>query len=162
MRGDSESNHQTNFSQSIQGKADDDIGKPDITEFAQAIEATSSQRDNHGGSRLHMSGSMVSDIRPPAFLIPPPEALIAKTVQTKEEARGATSFVQIQRLIGKERIERLNKYKEKRNREPVEATGNMSEYMVENWRRNRLIYCRFGEKHLETLEKRKNSHVPQQ
>ena len=104
---------------------------------------------------------MVSDIRPPAFMIPPPEALIAKTSVSKEEAKGATSFVQIARLMGKERVERLNAFKAKRLREPVEPTGNMSEYMVNNWQRNRLIFCRFGEKHLETLEKRKNSNLAQ-
>ena len=102
---------------------------------------------------------MVSDIRPPAFLIPPPEALIAKTVQTKEEAKGATSFVQIARLIGKERVERLNAMKAKGMRAPVDPTGSLTEYMVSNWNRNRLIYCRFGEKHLETMEKRRKSNL---
>ena len=103
---------------------------------------------------------MVSEqMRPPVFMIPPPEALIAKTVVTKEEAKGATSFVQIARLMGKERVERLNAYHAKRMREPVDPTGVMSDYMVQNWQRNRLIYCRYGEKHLEAMEKRKSSNL---
>ena len=109
---------------------------------------------------MNVSGSMVSEqMRPPVFMIPPPEALIAKTVVTKEEAKGATSFVQIARLMGKERVERLNAYHAKRMREPVDPTGVMSDYMVQNWQRNRLIYCRYGEKHLEAMEKRKSSNL---
>jgi hypothetical protein len=50
------------------------------------------------------------DIDPNIFLIPPPEALLAKSAFVPEDAvtGGDVSFLKLQRLIGKERIERLN------------------------------------------------------
>ena len=55
----------------------------------------------------------------------------------------------------------MNAAKAKKLREPVDATGIMSDYMVNNFNRGRLIYCRFGEKHLLDMEKRKNSCLAQ-
>ena len=46
-----------------------------------------------------------------------------------------------------DRIEKLNAAK-KRMHEPVEPTGIMSDYIVNNWHRQKLIYCRFGEKYI--------------
>lgn len=37
----------------------------------------------------------------------------------------------------------------------------MSDYMVNNWHRGRLVYCRFGEKYMQDLEKRKTSILSQ-
>ena len=70
-----------------------------------------------------------------------------RTVATKEEAKGAQTFVAMQRLMGRERIEKMNAAK-KRLHEPVEPTGIMSDYIVNNWHRQKLIYCRFGEKYI--------------
>ena len=83
-------------------------------------------------------------------LLPPAEALISKSAFVKEEAKtGAPiNFVKLQRLYGQERVELMNPYKGGRKNQPVNPTGIMSDYMVNNWHRGRLVYCRFGEKYM--------------
>lgn len=94
------------------------------------------------------------------FLFPPAEALMPKSMMVKEEAKtvGGMNFLKVQRLQGMERIELMGAAN-KRSKfiEPVTPTGNISDYMVNNWKRDRLIYCRFGEKYMKDLQKRQNS-----
>lgn len=94
-------------------------------------------------------------------MFPPAEALMPKSMMVKEEAKtvGGLNFLKVQRLQGMERIELMGQNNNKRSKwiEQIPATGNISDYMVNNWKRDKLIYCRFGEKYMKDLEKRKNS-----
>jgi hypothetical protein len=84
----------------------------------------------------------------------------------KEEAKtGAPiNFLKLQRLWGKERIEQMNADKNggghfngHRNSNDISNSTTISEYIISNMHANKLIYCRFGEKYLQDIEKRKNS-----
>jgi len=44
-----------------------------------------------------------------------------------------------------------------RNSSDISNSTTISEYIISNMHANKLIYCRFGEKYLQDIEKRKNS-----
>ena len=44
-----------------------------------------------------------------------------------------------------------------RNSSDISDSTTISEYIISNMHVNKLIYCRFGEKYLQDIEKRKNS-----
>ena len=70
-------------------------------------------------------------------MIPPPEALLAKSAYVPEEAvtGGDVSFLKLQRLIGLERVERLNAYNKERMACPdrpgdIPMNTNMVDYIM--------------------------------
>ena len=101
------------------------------------------------------------------FEIPPPISLIKKSAIENEPVKtGAPiAFIKFARLQGKEFIEGLNP-DNKKNNEPLLPTSTdiphsqtINDYMLNAREVNRLVYCRFGEKYLNDLEKRKNSNI---
>ena len=100
------------------------------------------------------------------FIIPPPEALLSKTLFVKEEAKSGAgiSFLKLQRLQGKELVEKMNPDKAGNRRCRKEAAEcdiseciTISDYIISSWHQKKLIYCRYGEKYVTDLEKRKKS-----
>lgn len=101
------------------------------------------------------------------FEIPPPISLIKKSAIENEPVKtGAPiAFIKFARLQGKEFLEGLNPDNKKSN-EPLQPTATdishsqtINDYMLNARDVNRLVYCRFGEKYLNDLEKRKNSNI---
>mmetsp|Transcript_37006 Transcript_37006/g.56735 ORF Transcript_37006/g.56735 Transcript_37006/m.56735 type:complete len:106 (+) Transcript_37006:976-1293(+) len=43
----------------------------------------------------------------------------------------------------------------------VNAQGQISDYIINSYKQGSLVYCRFGEKYVTDLEKRKNSVLAQ-
>ena len=41
----------------------------------------------------------------------------------------------------------------------IKEASNMNEYMMNAKEADRLVYCRFGEKYIADMEKRKNSNI---
>ena len=110
--------------------------------------------------------------------IPPPEDLIKKTVVDDEPVKtGAPiAFLKFNRLYGRERQEKMNPDNKIRSGPDAEgqvaAAGSnvpgyveiapattISDYMINAKEANRIVYCRFGEKYISDLEKRKNSNI---
>lgn len=101
------------------------------------------------------------------LLLPPPEELIKKKLIENEQARTGAPipFIKFGRLQGKEQIEKLDP--ENPNKDlPVEPTvtdippcNQINDYLIGAKNANRLVYCRFGEKYVTDLEKRKNSNI---
>ena len=71
--------------------------------------------------------------------------------------------MKLQRLMGRERIERMGPDKAKgtgpRDRTPTDIADSLTvtDYLINGMAANRLIYCRFGEKYIQDLVKRKKS-----
>lgn len=101
------------------------------------------------------------------MLLPPPEELIKKKLIENEAARTGAPipFIKCGRLIGNEKIEKLDPENPARD-VPVEPTVTeippctmINDYLIHAKNANRLVYCRFGEKYVTDLEKRKNSNI---
>lgn len=98
---------------------------------------------------------------------PPPEELIRKTAMDQEPVKtGAPiAFVKFQRLLGRERIEKMNPDNKKSDPPPEANTGDIasastiSEYILNAREANSLVYCRFGEKYLTDMERRQKSQL---
>lgn len=96
-------------------------------------------------------------------MIPPPEQLIKKSANPVEEAKtgAGINFCKLQRLLGMERLERLGQ----RGNAPQFIrpadlwSEKVNEYIINAFNTKRLVYCRFGEKYVHDLEKRKNSSL---
>ena len=102
------------------------------------------------------------------FIIPPPEALMPKRLFPKEDSISGAgiAFMKLQRLHGKELIERMNPYKNGQRRIryargdiDIEDCQSISDYIISSWKNKKLIYCRYGEKYITDLEKRKKSSL---
>lgn len=101
--------------------------------------------------------------------MPPPEDLIKKTAVDDEPVKtGAPiAFIKFNRLLGRERVEKMNPDNENRGQPPPETPVNngitpantISDYMINAKEANRIVYCRFGEKYIADLEKRKASNI---
>ena len=68
--------------------------------------------------------------------------------------------------MGQERIERLNpdnKLADGQSLEPpvtdIATSTSINDYVINARAAGRLVYCRFGEKYVTDLEKRKNSNI---
>jgi hypothetical protein len=106
-------------------------------------------------------------------LLPPPEDLIKKSIVENEPAKtGAPiAFLKIQRQTGNERREKLNPDNKQGPQSPravttppssppeIAPSTTISDYLINAKEANRLVYCRFGEKYITDLEKRKNSNI---
>lgn len=101
------------------------------------------------------------------MLLPPPEELIKKKFIENEDARTGAPipFIKFGRLFGKETVEKLDPENANKD-QPVEPTvsditpaSTILDYMINAKQANRLVYCRFGEKYIADLEKRKNSNI---
>ena len=108
---------------------------------------------------------------------PPPEDLIKKTAVDEEPVKtgAAISFIKFNRLMGRERVEKLNPDNDKsKNTDNANSSGNpqaatavsdiatattLNDYMLNARDAGRLVYCRFGEKYLQDMERRKNSNL---
>lgn len=108
---------------------------------------------------------------------PPPEDLIKKTVMDDEPVKtgAAIAFIKFNRLMGRERVEKLNPDNDKsKNTDNPNSSGNpqaaatcsditaastLNDYMLNAREAGRLVYCRFGEKYLQDMERRKNSNL---
>jgi hypothetical protein len=98
------------------------------------------------------------------MLLPPPEELFKKTVVENEQARTGAPipFLKFGRLLGEERIEKLNPDNKPEQPEvppDISPAQNISDYLINAKLANKLVYCRFGEKYVADLEKRKNSNI---
>lgn len=98
------------------------------------------------------------------LFIPPPEQLIKKSANPLEEAKSGAgiSFCKLQRLLGMERLERLNQMRGAAHafQRPADLwSEKLNEYIINAYNTKRLVYCRFGEKYVLDLEKRKNSNI---
>jgi hypothetical protein len=101
--------------------------------------------------------------------MPPPEALIRKSAVEDEPVKtGAPiAFIKFNRLLGLERIEKMNPDNENRGQVPTAApvdTGiapanTISDYLINAKEVNRIVYCRFGDKYIQDLEKRRASNI---
>ena len=105
--------------------------------------------------------------------MPPPEELIRKTAMDDEPVKtGAPiAFIKFNRLLGRERIEKLNPESKDRGQAPsapdggamgaggIPASSTINDYMINAKEVGRLVYCRLGEKYVADLEKRKNSNL---
>lgn len=90
-----------------------------------------------------------------------------KSLFPKEDAKSGAgiTFLKLQRLQGKELVEKLNPDKSgarraRQNRgEDIDVSEcmNISDYIIHAWHHKKLIYCRYGEKYVSDLEKRKKS-----
>jgi len=99
----------------------------------------------------------MSDAKMMDFM-PPPEDLIRKSAVEDEPVKtGAPiAFIKFNRLLGRERIEKMNPDNENRGQAPTAApveTGivpanTISDYMINAKDANRIVYCRFGEKYI--------------
>ena len=99
----------------------------------------------------------MSDAKMMDFM-PPPEDLIRKSAVEDEPVKtGAPiAFIKFNRLLGRERIEKMNPDNENRGQVPTAApveTGivpanTISDYMINAKDANRIVYCRFGEKYI--------------
>jgi hypothetical protein len=89
----------------------------------------------------------------------PPEDLIKKSAVEDEPVKtGAPiAFIKFNRLLGRERIEKMNPDNQNRGQAPIIAvpidTGivpanTISDYMINAKEANRIVYCRFGEKYI--------------
>ena len=73
------------------------------------------------------------------------------------------AFVKFQRLLGRERIEKMNPDNQSREPPPEASNGDIasastiSEYILNARDANSLVYCRFGEKYLADMERRQKS-----
>lgn len=93
---------------------------------------------------------------------PPPEELIRKTASEAEPVKtGAPiAFVKFQRLIGQERIEKMNPDNDKKEVPPessnseIAPANTISEYILNARDVNLLVYCRFGDRYLADMERR--------
>lgn len=98
---------------------------------------------------------------------PPPEELIRKTATDQEPVKtGAPiAFVKFQRLMGQERIEKMNPDNDKKEipmdtaNSDIATSTTISEYMLNARDANTLVYCRFGEKYLSDMERRQKSNL---
>lgn len=84
------------------------------------------------------------------MFIPPPEELIKKSVIVNEVIKtGAPiNFIKMDKLLGDEPIEYVNKLKlkEKKKDEDIDRTPsrNLNEHLINSFNENKLVYCRFG------------------
>jgi hypothetical protein len=99
--------------------------------------------------------------------IPPPEELVQKSSVAAEEAQSGAqiAFLKLQRLMGAERLERLNAENANRNcpwnrDSDVRLDTSISDYIVNCAQAGKIVYCRLGEKYIQDLEKKKNSGIP--
>ena len=66
--------------------------------------------------------------------------------------------------MGQEKIEKLNP-DNKKDYDPtptpsdIAPASTITDYLINAKMANRLVYCRFGEKYVTDLEKRKNSNI---
>lgn len=125
-------------------------------------------QENDGG--LYSIGiPRTIDFNANKIMIPPPEALIKKSVILQEPAKtGAQiAFLKLQRFIGKELGDRLNAPRDKmqppadRYVGEVAQNTSIADYLINNNSLGKIVYCRFGEKYIADLEKRKNSLLSQ-
>lgn len=89
-----------------------------------------------------------------------------KSMFIHEEAKSGAgiSFLKLQRLQGKELVEKMNPDKAGNRRAGV-GYGDcdisecmaISDYIIDSFHSKKLIYCRYGEKYVNDLEKRKKS-----
>jgi len=96
---------------------------------------------------------------------PPPEDLIKKTAIDDEPVKSGAgiAFIRFNRLMGRERVEKLNPDNKQRggdnpqnagnpqggpNSSDITAASNISDYILNAKDATRLVYCRFGEKYL--------------
>jgi len=100
------------------------------------------------------------------MLLPPAEELFKRSVIENEQARTGAPipFIKFGRLMGKELVEKLNP--DNKDLEQPEPTTTdivpapyINDYLLNAKTAGRLVYCRFGEKYLNDLEKRKNSNI---
>mmetsp|Transcript_4821 Transcript_4821/g.7261 ORF Transcript_4821/g.7261 Transcript_4821/m.7261 type:complete len:336 (-) Transcript_4821:2969-3976(-) len=100
----------------------------------------------------------------------PPEDLIKKTVVDVEPVKtgGPFAFIKFNRLLGQERLEEMNPVNRNRDgtmgcyggfESEIPVATTISDYMINAKEVNRLVYCRFGEKYVTDLEKRRNSNL---
>lgn len=91
-----------------------------------------------------------------------------KSLFIQEEAKSGAgiSFLKLQRLQGKELVEKMNPDKSgnkrsRRDRGEVDISDciSISEYIINSFYKKKLIYCRYGEKYVLDLEKRKKSSL---
>ena len=106
-------------------------------------------------------------------MLPPPEDLIKKSIFENEPAKtGAPmAFIKVDRLIGNERKEKLNPNNKQDPQSPrdntilspinpdIPAATTISDYLINAKEANRIVYCRFGDKYITDLVKRKNSNI---
>jgi len=96
-------------------------------------------------------------------LLPPPPDLIKKSIVENEEFKTGAPipFLKFDRLLGRERVELMNEGEsvkpDPRDPTDIKETNNLSDYMLFAREANRLVYCRFGDKYLNDIEKKKNS-----
>lgn len=89
-----------------------------------------------------------------------------KSMFIHEEAKSGAgiNFLKLQKLQGKELVERMNPEKAGTKRARI-AAGDcdisecmaISDYIIDSYHSKKLIYCRYGEKYVTDLEKRKKS-----
>lgn len=91
-----------------------------------------------------------------------------KSLFPAEEAKSGAgiNFLKLQRLHGKELVEKMNPDKcgnkrSRRDRGDVDISDciTVSEYIIESFHKKKLVYCRYGEKYVSDLEKRKKSSL---
>lgn len=106
---------------------------------------------------------------------PPPEDLIKKSIIDTEPIKSGAgiAFIKYSRLMGRERTELLNPDNggpAAQRAEPtsganpqgdgptqITAAQTIHDYMLNAREAGALVYCRFGEKYLQDMERRKNS-----
>lgn len=92
-----------------------------------------------------------------------------KSLFNFEEAKSGAgiNFLKLQKLQGKELVEKMNPDKSGNSRMRRERGQEcdlsdcvtISEYIIESFHKKKLIYCRYGEKYVQDLEKRKRSSL---
>lgn len=100
------------------------------------------------------------------MMLPPPEELFKRTVIENEQARTGAPipFIKFGRLMGQEKVEELNP-DNKTDEQPdlsrtdIAPAQTITDYLINAKQANKLVYCRFGEKYVQDLEKRKNSNI---
>jgi len=98
--------------------------------------------------------------------LPPPPDLIKKSVVENEEFKTGAPipFVKFDRLIGIEKQEALstagkNGQPEDQTVTEIAPAQTINDYMLNAKVAGRLVYCRYGEKYILDIERRKNSNI---
>ena len=102
-----------------------------------------------------------------SLYMPPPEDLIKKSVIENEQFKTGAPipFIKLSRFVGLEKIEKLNPNNQKDafdttpTPSDIAHANTITDYLINAKMANRLVYCRFGEKYVTDLEKRKNSNI---